>query len=426
MKILIKDCMLVTMDKSAGIINNGYILIKENKIIEVGSGDCKKNDKDFEVIDGRGYCAMPGLINCHTHAAMTLFRGFGEGLPLMKWLNEKIWPAEAKLNEKHIEAGTRLACIEMLRTGTVAFNDMYFYQDKVMEVAKECNIRAVLGIPIIGDVWKDQLKAAEKLTKDVQRFGGSLVKSMFAPHSPYTLSKEALTEIADTAKEYKSSIHIHISETDDEVNIIRNKYKCTPFEMLLSAGIFENKTVGAHCVHVSDADMDIIEKKGISPVYNPQSNMKLASGVSPVVDMLRKGINVCLGTDGTSSNNNLNMFEEMETGAMLQKLWSKDTTALDAEQALSMATTNGAKALDLDRTGCIVEGNYADIIMLDMNRPNMAPVYDIYSNLVFSANGSEVQYVIINGEIVLRKGEFVKIDEEKAIYEAKEICGEFV
>lgn len=426
LKMLIKNCMIVTMDKSTGIINDGYILIEGNRISEVGSGDFMKQDEDFEIIDGTGYCAMPGLINCHTHAAMTLLRGFGEGLPLMRWLNEKIWPAEAKLNEKHIEAGTRLACIEMLRSGTVAFNDMYFYQDKVMEVAKECNIRAVLGIPIIGDAWKDQLKAAEKLTEDTQKFGSGLVKSMFAPHSPYTLSKEALTEVACTAKKYNSGIHIHISETDDEVNIIRSKYKCTPFEMLLSAGIFENRTVGAHCVHVSDTDMDIIEKKGISPVYNPQSNMKLASGVSPVVDMLKRGINVCLGTDGTSSNNNLNMFEEMETGAILQKLWSKDTTVLDAEQALRMATVNGAKALDLDRTGCIAKGNFADIIMLDMNKPNMAPLYDIYSNLVFSANGSEVQYVIINGEMVIRKGQFTKIDEEKAIYEVKKICGEFM
>lgn len=426
MRKLIKNVMIVSMDEKNTIINKGYILIDGEKITEVESGEFSFKDgaHDIEIINGEGYCALPGLFNCHTHAAMTLLRGYGEGLPLMRWLNEKIWPMEAKFKERHIEIGTQLACIEMLRRGTVAFNDMYFYQEKVMEVAEKFNMKAVVGIPLIGDKWEKQLKEAQDLSQKVKSSNSKLVKSMLAPHSTYTLTREALKEVADAAKSFKSGIHIHVAETNDETEIIKNKYNMTPCELLEETGIFDNHTVGAHCVHLNDRDIDIIKHHDVNPVYNPESNMKLASGTAPVADMIDKGINVCLGTDGASSNNNLNMFEEMETGAMLQKLYYKDATKLDAESMLKMATVNGAKALQYENAGSIRKGNYADIILIDINKPNMIPVLDICSNIVFSADGSEVSYVIINGKTVINKGHFVYIDEEKVLYECKKFIEE--
>lgn len=422
METLIRNVMIIPMDKESGIIDRGYILIDENKIVKVKSGEFTSDTSSMDIIDGRGYCALPGLFNCHTHAAMTLLRGYGEGLPLMRWLNEKIWPMEAKFTEKHIEVGTRLAVVEMLRSGTVAFNDMYFYQEKVMEVAEEFNIRAVLGIPLIGDNWQQQLNAAVELTERVNRSDSGLIKSMFAPHSPYTLSKEALIEISKAAEQYEKGIHIHIAETEDEINIIKQNYNMTPCELLEQTGIFNNKTIGAHCVYLTNNDLNILKEHNVSAAFNPESNMKLASGTSPVVKMLHNGINVCFGTDGASSNNNLNMFEEIRSGAFLQKLCNKDTTVLDAKTVLNMATVNGARALGFEHSGVIKEGFDADIIMLNINKAHMAPMYDAYSNIVFSANGSEVEYVIINGNMVMKKGEFLSIDEEKIIYDSRNLC----
>ncbi len=426
MKILIKNAMILTMDENENIINRGYVLINNNVIEQVSSGDFQGQTSDFTIIDGKGYCVMPGLINCHTHAAMTLLRGYGEGLPLMRWLNEKIWPMEAKFKEKHIKLGTELAVIEMLRSGTTTFNDMYFLQNIVKEAAIESGMRAVLGIALIGDKWESQLKDACNLADTVINEKNDLIDTMFSPHSPYTLNEEALKEISSEAKRYNKGIHIHISETQDENNIISNKYNMTPCELLEKCGIFKNKTVAAHCVHLSKNDMDILSNYKVSPVYNPQSNMKLASGVAKAGEMLEMGINLCLGTDGTSSNNNLNMFEEMETGAMLQKLYYRDATKFGGKTMLKVSTVNGAKALNIKNLGSIKKGYKADMILINLNKPNMIPLYDIYSNIVFSANGSEVEYVIINGKIIMEKGNFVKIDEEKIKYECNKLCSTIV
>lgn len=426
MNVLIKNITIVTMDNDKEVIDKGYILIENQIIKNVEKGEFEGNESGMEIINGDGYCAIPGLYNCHTHAAMTLLRGYGEGLPLMRWLNEKIWPMEAKFKKEHIEIGTKIAILEMLRTGTIAFNDMYFYQENVMEIAEEFGIRAMLGIPIIGDDWQKQLADSEKLADKITKKNSPLIRTMFAPHSPYTLSKDALIQIGKSAKNFESGIHIHIAETEDEINIINEKYKMTPFELLEETNIFDNHTIGAHCVHVNNNDMEIIKRYSLNPVYNPQSNMKLASGISPVSEMIENGINVCMGTDGTSSNNNLNMFEEMETGALLQKLYYKDATKMDGKTVLKMATINGAKALNFKNTGAIKVGNCADIVLIDINKPNMIPTHDIYSNIVFSSYGNEVSYVIINGKIIMRKGQFVYIDEEKIIYECKKFVAEMM
>ena len=424
MDLLITNVYIITMDEKVGDIEEGYILVKDNKISKIENGIYQGETENLQIIDGKGSCAMPGLINCHTHSAMTLLRGYGEGLPLMRWLNEKIWPKEATFKEKHIKVGSKLACIEMLRSGTTTFNDMYFMQGEVLKSAHESGIRAVLGLPLIGDAWESQLKDALELMDYVKKEynNDSMISTKLAPHSAYTLSCDALKTIAAAASDNKQDIHIHVSETKDENNMIMEKYNMTPCELLLDTGIFNNKVVAAHCVHLSDSDIKIIKDNDVSPVYNSQSNMKLASGVARVTEMLEEGINVCIGTDGTSSNNNLNMFEEMETGAMLQNLWYDDTTRINAHDFLKMATVNGARALNIDNLGMLKEGCLADIILINLNRANMQPVYNLYSNLVFSANGSEVETVIINGRIVMNKGEFLNIDEEKVLFECKNIC----
>lgn len=425
MSILIENIMIVTMEQEQDVIEKGYILIKDNKIKEVNAGEYLGKEENLYKIDGKDHCAMPGLINAHTHAGMTIFRGYGEGLPLMRWLNEKIWPIESKLKNNHVKIATELAALEMLRSGTTCFNDMYFYEEEIIKVAKEFNIRSVIGVSIMGDNWEHQLKEAIDLDKKIKEDKSGLIDSMIAPHSPYTLSIEALQTIAKEAKLKNKNIHIHISETQDEVNIIKEKYNKTSCELLQDIGIFNSKVAGAHCVYLTHNDMKILKENGASVIYNPQSNMKLASGIARIAEMNDIGINVCLGTDGTSSNNNLNMIEEMETGTILQKLYYKDATKLNAKQVLKMATYNGARALMNDKKlGKIKEDYLADIVLLDLNKPNMIPINDIHSNIVFSANGSEVDYVIVNGDIVMEKGEFKHIDEEKILHNFKEMCND--
>lgn len=425
MSILIENIMIVTMDQEQDVIGKGYILIKDNKIKEVNVGEYLGKEENLYKIDGKDHCAMPGLINAHTHAGMTIFRGYGEGLPLMKWLNEKIWPIESKLKNNHVKIATELAALEMLRSGTTCFNDMYFYEEEVIKVAKEFNIRGVIGVSIMGDNWEHQLKEAIDLDKKIKEDKSGLIDSMIAPHSPYTLSIDALKTIAKEAKLKNKNIHIHISETQDEVNIIKERYNKTSCELLQDIGIFNSKVAGAHCVYLTDNDMNILKENGASVIYNPQSNMKLASGIARIAEMNDIDINVCLGTDGTSSNNNLNMIEEMETGTILQKLYYKDATKLNAKQVLKMATYNGAMALMNDKKlGKIKEDYLADIVLLDLNKPNMIPINDIHSNIVFSANGSEVDYVIVNGNIVMEKGEFKHIDEEKVLHNFREMCND--
>jgi 5-methylthioadenosine/S-adenosylhomocysteine deaminase len=424
MDILIRDVMIVTLDPLNEVIRKGYVLVKGDEISQVTTGDFGGSLEGIRVIDGKGYCVMPGLVNCHTHMAMTLLRGYGEGLPLMRWLNEKVWPMEAKFGEEHIAAGSRLAMVEMLRSGTTTFSDMYFFQDAVERCSQEYGMRAVLGYPIMGDAWESLLNSYLGSIERINSGRSSMSKAMLAPHSPYTCSADALKSIAAAAKDTGCGIHIHVSETEDEQRIVRDSYGKTPSEVLLEAGVFDVKTMAAHCVYLSDSDMKILKSRNVSPVHNPVSNMKLASGAARVADMLGKGIGVCLGTDGASSNNCLNMFGEMKAGAVLQKLTCRDTTVLSGRTMLEIAAPNGAAALGFEKLGRIKPGYLADLIMVNLNKPSMAPVHDIHSNLVFSANGSEVEYVIINGRLIMDKGEFTEIDEEKAVYEASRMAAD--
>ncbi len=424
MDILLRDVMIATLDTKNEVIESGYVLVKGETISQVSAGRYEGSLEGIRVIDGKGYCVLPGMVNCHTHMAMTLLRGYGEGLPLMRWLNEKVWPMEAKFKEEHIVAGSKLAMVEMLRSGTTTFSDMYFYQDAVEGCAQEYGMRAVLGYPIMGEGWESLLNSYLGSVKRINSGASAMSRAMLAPHSPYTLTKDALKGIAAAAKELGCGIHIHVSETEDEQGIVKQNYGMTPTELLLEAGVFDVKTMAAHCVYLSDGDMEIMKRRNVSPVYNPVSNMKLASGAARVADMLGRGIGVCLGTDGASSNNCLNMFGEMKAGALLQKLTGRDTTALSGREMLEIAAPNGAAALGFENLGRIKPGYLADLIMVNLNKPTMVPVHDIHTNLVFSANGSEVEYVMINGRLVMDKGEFTEIDEERAVYEASKTAAD--
>lgn len=420
MALVIKNCDIVTTNEKEEYIKNGYIKVRDNIITDIRCGSPQTDDEDY-IIDGRGSIALPGLINAHTHCSMTLLRGYGEGLPLMRWLNEKIWPFEAKLNPEDIYKGALLASLEMIKSGTTCFLDMYYHEEEVCAAVEEAGIRAVLGSPIIGSEWEKQLENFADFYKSYNGKCGGRINAMLAPHSPYTCSKEALKAVSHAAFEIGCGIHIHLSETEDEVRNIKKQYGVTPVEFLEECGIFgARNVVAAHCVHVSEKDMEILCKYNINAAHCPQSNMKLSSGISPVWRMINKGINVALGTDGTSSNNNLDMIEEMQTASYLQKLYEKDATALPPIMCLKMATNNGAKALGLqNEIGCIRPKMKADIILIDVNKPQMVPMFDPLSNIVYSGSGRDVKTVIADGKVVMENYQVKTLDEEKIMADAK-------
>lgn len=420
-KIIIKDTMIITMENRDSIIKNGYILINDNKIEDIKEGEYNGTLDGVKVINGNGCVALPGLINCHTHVPMTLLRGYGEGLPLMKWLNEKVWPFEAKINDMDTKIGTELGILEMIHSGTTTFVDMYFRSNVIGEAASKAGIRACIGNPIIGEAWESQLE--ESLSLKDQFKNNSLIDVIIAPHSPYTCTPEVLKKAGEVARKNNMKLHIHIAETMDEINIIRNSYNTTPLNLCLKAQLLEdNKVIAAHCVYVNEEDMKIMKKYGITAVHNPQSNMKLASGVAPILKIMNMGTNVALGTDGASSNNNLNMIDEMQSAALMHKLYTKDATVFGGYDTLRMATVNGAMAIGKQESiGMIKKGYDADIILIDLMKPHMLPIHDIYSNIVFSSQGSDVKTVIISGKVVMEDNKVKTIDEKEVLAKAQDL-----
>ncbi len=399
------------------------ILIEGNKIKKIG--EVKKDEvEDVEIIDGKKKIAIPGLINTHTHIPMTLFRGVADDLPLMEWLNNYIWPMEAKLNEKIVYWGTLLGCIEMIKSGTTTFNDMYFYLEGIAKAVDESGMRAVLAYGMI-DLFDEErrekeLKNAEKYIKYINELNNSRIIPALGPHAPYTCSKELLMKVNELAKKYNVMIHIHMNETLDEIKTVKEKTGMEPFVYLNSFGFFDNvNVIAAHCVHLTDEEIRIIKEKNINISHNPISNLKLASGISPIPKLLKEGINVTLGTDGCGSNNNLNLFEEIKITAILHKGVTLDPTVIKAETAFNFATKNGAKALNI-KAGEIKEGYLADIVLINMDKPFLYPKENIMSHLVYAFNGF-VDDVIIDGKIVMREGKILAVDEEKVYEKAEEM-----
>jgi len=394
------------------IILNGKkkdIFIEGNKIKKIGKNlNLKANEK----IDGKGEKAvLPGLINCHTHSAMTLFRGYGDDLPLKEWLLKKIWPLEQKITEDDVYWGTKLACLEMIKTGTTCFNDMYWYGEAVIEATKEMDVRAIIG-PLIIDF--DKRGSLDNFLKIYNKFKSKeldLIRLAVAPHAIYSVSRENLIWAKKFAKKHNLLLHIHLSETEEEVKGCLKLVKLRPVEYLEKIGFLGENCILAHSIWLSDKEIKILAKRKCSVVYNPCSNMKLASGFFPYQKFKKAGVNICLGTDGPASNNSLDMFQEMKFASLLQKVKEMDPIVVPAKEIFEIATKNGAKALKIN-AGEIKVGKLADLILIDLNQISFKPGHNFISDIVYSATGNYVSDVICNGKILMRER---KIEGEEEI-----------
>ncbi len=381
------------------------IYIEENRIQEIGGPSVEADT----VISGWNQAAIPGLIYTHTHAAMTLFRGYADDVELFKWLSEKIWPLEAKLSKEDVYWGTRMACLEMIKTGTVCFNDMYWHMLEAARAVEDSGIRGVISGVIFDnfDVEKGE-KELQNSIKDIwelqQKFGDRIIPAL-GPHAVYTVSNELLTKIAKHSREQDLLIHIHLAETEKENREYLRRTGKRPVVKLAEIGFLGPEVLAAHSVWFNKKDIQLLAKNDVKISHNPISNMKMAVGGAIQYEALKAaGLTISLGTDGCASNNNLDMFESMKVAALLQKYEMNDQTVLPSHDAFEMATINGAKALGLD-SGVIEEGKLADILLVDLNQPAMTPNHDLISNLVYSANGSVVTTTICNGKVLMQDRE---------------------
>lgn len=403
--IVIKNGTILTMNPENAIHEGGFLGITGDTISIVG-GDESEPAEGKKVIDARGCLVMPGLINGHTHAAMTLFRGLADDLPLMDWLNHYIFPVESRMDGDFVYAGTLLACAEMIMSGTTTFCDMYLFEEKVARAAHETGMRCIVG-EVLYDFESPNYGAVEKGLQYTERLirqwrGDPLVSIAVEPHSLFTCSPDLLTACHDLARKHGVPLVTHVAETLAEIQEIHEKYGKTPVGHLDSLGMLGPHLVADHCVHLDRQDLDLLRDHGVKVIHNPESNMKLASGVAPVPDMIARGITVGLGTDGCASNNNLDLFTEMDTVAKLHKVHSMDPTVMDAITVFRMATIEGAKALGLERDiGSLEAGKKADIIILDTHKPHLTPLFNPFSHIVYAARGNDVSHTIINGRIVM-------------------------
>ena len=429
MNILIKNIDVVTCDKSNTVIKDTNIAIKGNQIYFIGTSEDKLKEFNADrVIDGSNKLAMPGLINTHTHSGMTILRNFANDLPLEEWLFNNIIPTEAKLGEEDIYWGTMLGMAEMIKTGTTTFTDMYYHMDTVAKAVEETGMRANLSrnafkfIGSEGEMVRNQVPICVEFFKNWHNKANGRIKVYVEIHSVYLCDELGLAESAKLAKELNTGIHIHLLETFREREEAIKRYGADPAEVCLNAGVFDVPVIAAHCVHLSDSDYDILKSKGVNVAHNPTSNLKLGSGIANVPLMMKRGINVALGTDGTASNNNLDMFEEMHIAALIHKGAQMQPTLVTAEEALRMATVNGAKATGFENEiGQIKEGSKADIILIDMDKPHITPINEYIPALVYCVQGSDVDTVIVDGNILMENRILKTIDEEKVKSKVKEI-----
>lgn len=423
-KLLIRAAAIVTMESRESIIRDGEIAVADNLIVHVGPrGSAPASFVPERIIDAPGQVAMPGLINCHTHAAMTLLRGYADDLPLMQWLEGKIWPVEARLKREDIYWGTMLCCLEMISSGTTTFADMYFAMDRVAGAVDQAGLRASLCRGMIG-VAPNAGQAIEESREFVEQWqggAGGRVTAMLGPHAPYTCPPDYLDQVMKLAADTKVGIHIHLSETRTEVENITKEHGVSPIQLMEKVGLFEHQVLAAHCVHLDERDMEILTTRRVGIAHNPESNMKLASGIAPVARLLEMGAVVGLGTDGPASNNNLDMIEEMRSAALLQKVATGDPMVVPAFEALQMATTKGAEALGMgDQIGRLKENMKADLILLDLHRPHLYPRHDLLAHLVYAAKSADVSTVIVDGKILMEEGKVLTIDAEEVYKEVQQ------
>lgn len=421
--ILIENAYILTMDPAAGDIPRGRIAVENGLITEIGPMPPeapRAGTPAKKTIDASGSVVMPGLINTHTHLTMTLFRGFADDLPLKTWLEDHIWPAEARLTEPEFRLGSRLGCLEMIKSGTTAFADMYFNMDRTAEAVEESGLRAALchGMIELDSPRKAdaELEEAARFARRWNRAADGRITAMYGPHAPNTCSGDFLRRVSEHARKENARIHIHILETETERSQLEAEYGPEPLIHLDSLGILGPDVLAAHCIWLSDEEIELMAERGTHVAHNPVCNMKIASGIAPVTKMLNAGVSVSIGTDGCASNNNLDMFEEMKTAALLQKVAVRDAAALPARQVLEMAAVNAAAALNIN-SGMLKTGMNADLIIIDMARPHFTPVYDVPSHLVYTTSGRDVSTTIVAGRILMENRRVLTLSEDEILGE---------
>jgi len=423
---LINAHWIIPVEPQDQVLEHHSLAINDGKIIDIlPTAQAKEKYAAFDEHQLDAHALIPGLINGHTHAAMTLFRGLADDLPLMDWLNNHIWPAEQQwVNPEFVEDGTRLAIAEMIRGGTTCFNDMYFFPDHTAEVVVTSGIRAVIGLIMIDFPTAWAKDPEEYLTKGINVHDkykhNPLIRTAFAPHAPYTVSDEPLKKIYTDAEELNIPIHMHVHETWDEIEKSLEQYGKRPIQRLLDLGLLNERLIAVHMTQIEQDEIELIAKHGVSVLHCPESNLKLASGFCPINDLLLAGVNVALGTDGAASNNDLDMLGEMCTAALLAKGVVNDSSAVPAHTVLEMATINAAKALDMDdEIGSLTVGKQADVVAINLNSIETQPMYAPISQIVYSCNRNQVTDVWVAGKQLLKERELTTLDEMVVIETTK-------
>jgi 5-methylthioadenosine/S-adenosylhomocysteine deaminase len=429
--LIITNGSVVTVDGTGRVLSPGAVAIDGRDIVAVGTPQTIAGAyKAADTIDATGDVVMPGLINTHTHAPMVLYRGLADDLALMDWLQKYIFPAEAKtVTPEFVRAGTRLAALEMIRSGTTTYADMYYFEEEIARTTKAAGLRGVLGQTIIQFPVPDARTPAEGLARTarfIREFAhDELIVPAVAPHAMYTLDAATLKAARALADRERVPVIIHLAETRDEVTIAREKYQATPVQYLDSLGFFGPRTLAAHLVHVTADDIATLGKRGVGASHNPESHMKLASGTSPVPALRAAQVPVGLGTDGAASNNDLDMFEAMRQAAFLHKLQSNDPRTLPAPDVIAMATREGARALGMEREiGSLEPGKRADLIVVSMSSARQTPMYDPLSHLVYATHGDDVRTTIVNGRVLMRDRKVLTLDEPAVLNEARRLAAQ--
>ena len=427
--LIVYNAVVVTMDAAARVLPRGAVAIEGNAVVAVDVAETIASAYSAkETLDADGQIVMPGLVNTHGHAPMVLFRGLADDLALMEWLQKYIFPAEAKtVSPEFVRAGTRLAALEMIQSGTTTYADMYYFEEEIARVTRDAGLRGVLGQTIIqfpvadAKTPADALARAEAFLKEFA--GDELITPALAPHAMYTLDAATLKAVRAMADKYAAPVLIHLAETIDESETSRKRHKMSPTRYLASLGFWGPRTLAAHAVWLDAADIRILAKARVGVSHNPESNMKLASGTAKVPAMRQAGIDVGLGTDGAASNNDLDMFDAMRQAAFLHKHATRDPRTLPAREVLAMATIDGARALGLgDRIGSLEAGKRADLIIVSTAGARQTPVYDPMSHLVYVARGGDVRTSIVNGKVLMRDRKMLTLNEAGVIRQANEFA----
>lgn len=426
MKYLIKNAQLLLYDKSGYQLKKEDLLIDGSVIKKIG-GIGPEDIVSSEIINAENMLVMPGLVNMHTHAYMSFMKNSADDLPFHNWLFDRIIPIEEKLEKEGFYWGTMLGCIEMIRTGTTAYLDMHICEKECAKAARDSGLRAFIGKCIRGEDLYVTGGDFVKVMEEKEEYENGLIKFVLSPHSIYSCSERMLFQIIDEAQKLSMLKHIHLSESEKEVTDCIKKHRKTPVEFLNSLGFLDDNTIASHCVKVSDNDVEILKSNNVNVVTNPSSNAKLGNGIAPITKMLYSGINVCLGTDSAASNNTLNLFREMNIFSLIHKADNASAMALPAREILKSVSINPAKALHIsDRSGSISEGYKADLIFINLNETSLFPNNNIVSSLCYSANGSEVDSVMVNGKFLMRNKQLIEIDEERVHFEVSRLTEKYL